>query len=181
MRLSPRGPLLVIWCLCRGWAALTAERYEEAVEYATQAAEANPEFPDIYAVLASAYGHLGRAVDARGALDQLLQRMPDLTASDERLNRPPARTIGNGSLPVCARRVCRRGNPAREWSRTTAAGRSSPFQGEDGKVWNRRILPIAARPCEGLLTEPTGGVQPWRREPLFMPEAVRKPRRSICA
>jgi adenylate cyclase len=91
MRLSPRGPLLVIWCLCRGWAALTAERYEEAVEYAAQAAEPNPEFPDIYAVLACAYGHLGRAVDARGALDRLLQRMPDLTASDERLNRPFAR------------------------------------------------------------------------------------------
>jgi adenylate cyclase len=91
MRLSPRGPLLVIWCLCRGWAALTAERCEEAVEYATQAAEANPEFTDIYAVLACAYGHLGRAADARGALDQLLRRMPDLTVSDERLNRPFAR------------------------------------------------------------------------------------------
>jgi Flp pilus assembly protein TadD len=75
MRLSPRGLLLVIWCLCRGWAALTAEHSEEAVEYATQAAEANPEFPDIYAVLACAYGHLGRAVDAREALDQLLRRM----------------------------------------------------------------------------------------------------------
>jgi adenylate cyclase len=91
MRLSPRGPLLVIWCLCRGWAALTAERCEEAVEYATQAADANPEFPDIYAVLACAYGHLGRPVEARGALDQLLRRMPDLTASDKRLNRPFAR------------------------------------------------------------------------------------------
>src|SRR5438477_8548899 len=52
MRLSPRGPLLVIWRLCRGWSALTAERYEQAVEFATQACEANSEFPDIYAVLA---------------------------------------------------------------------------------------------------------------------------------
>ena len=70
---------------------MTAERCEEAVEYATQAAEANPEFTDIYAVLACAYGHLGQAADARGALDQLLRRMPDLTVSDERLNRPFAR------------------------------------------------------------------------------------------
>jgi len=91
MRLSPRGPLLVIWCLCRGWAALNAERYDEAVEYATHAAEANPEFPDIYAVLASANGHLGRAGPARAALDQLLHRMPGLTASDPRLDRPFAR------------------------------------------------------------------------------------------
>jgi predicted Zn-dependent protease len=60
MHLSPRGPLLIIWHLCKGWAALLAGRDEEAVEYATQAAEANPEFPDIYAVLASANGHLGK-------------------------------------------------------------------------------------------------------------------------
>jgi len=50
---------------------LNAERYEEAVEYATQAAEANPEFPDIYAVLTSANGHLSRAGPARAAMDQL--------------------------------------------------------------------------------------------------------------
>ncbi len=91
MRLSPRGPLLVIWRLCRGWSAFTAERYEEAVEFATHASEANAEFPDIYAVLAAANGQLGRATAARAALDELLRRMPDLTTSDERLNRPFAR------------------------------------------------------------------------------------------
>ena len=91
MRLSPRGPLLIIWHLCKGWAALLAGRDEEAVENATQAAEANPEFPDIYAVLASANGHLGRAGPARAALDQLSRRMPALTVGDERLNRPFAR------------------------------------------------------------------------------------------
>ena len=91
MRLSPRAPLLVIWCLCRGWAALTAERYDKAIEFTEHAREANPEFPDIYAVLASAYGHLGNTAAARAALDQLLHRMPGLTASDERLVRPFAR------------------------------------------------------------------------------------------
>jgi len=92
IRLSPRGPLLVIWRLCKGWAALTAERYDEAVDFAQEAGEANPEFPDIYAVLASAYGHLGRAEQAGAALDQLLLRMPGLTASDERLGRPFVRS-----------------------------------------------------------------------------------------
>ena len=91
IRLSPRDPLLIIFPLAKGWAALNAERYEEAVEYATQAAEANPEFPDIYAVLASANGHLGSAGAARAALDQLLKRMSGLTASDPRLDRPFAR------------------------------------------------------------------------------------------
>jgi adenylate cyclase len=91
IRLSPRGLLLVIWHICKGWAALLAERYEEAVEFTEHAREANPEFPDIYAVLASAYGHLGNTAAARAALDQLLHRMPGLTASDERLVRPFAR------------------------------------------------------------------------------------------
>jgi adenylate cyclase len=92
IRLSPRDPLLVCWHLCKGWAALSAERYEEAIEFRTRAADANPEFPDIYAVLAAANGQLGRAEAARAALDQLLRRMPALTAGDERLDRPFART-----------------------------------------------------------------------------------------
>jgi adenylate cyclase len=93
MRLSPRGPLVILWHLCKGWAALLAGHDEKAIEYATRAAEANPEFPDIYAVLASANGHLGRANPARAALDQLLRRMPALTASDARLDRPFARAV----------------------------------------------------------------------------------------
>jgi len=91
IRLSPRGLLVVIWHLCKGWAALLAERYEEAVEFTGHAREANPEFPDIYAISASAYGHLGNTTAARAALDQLLHRMPELTASDQRLVRPFAR------------------------------------------------------------------------------------------
>jgi tetratricopeptide (TPR) repeat protein len=70
---------------------LAAERYEEAIEFTTQAVEANAEFPDTYAVLAAAHGQLGNAIAARAALDQLLLRMPGLTAGDDRLNRPFAR------------------------------------------------------------------------------------------
>jgi tetratricopeptide (TPR) repeat protein len=88
IRLSPRDPLLVIWTLCKGWAALLTQRYQEAIEFASDAAETNPEFPDIYAVLAAANGQLGRVDPARAALDQLLRRMPGLTTNDERLNRP---------------------------------------------------------------------------------------------
>ncbi len=98
MRLSPRDPLLVIWSLCQGWANFTAERYEEAIKFAIEAAEANPEFPDIYAVLAAANGQLGRVSAARVALDELSRRMPNLTASDERLNRPFARAVNRESF-----------------------------------------------------------------------------------
>jgi adenylate cyclase len=88
MRLSPRDPLLFIWHVVKSWAALLSERYQEAVGFATEAAEINPEFPDIYAILAAAHGHLGNAAAGRAALDELLRRMPGLSISDERLNRP---------------------------------------------------------------------------------------------
>jgi len=91
IRLSPRDPLLIIWPLVKGWAALLTERYDEAINFAAQAAAANPEFPDIYAVSAASHGQLGNAAAAREALDQLLLRMPALTTGDERLNRPFAR------------------------------------------------------------------------------------------
>jgi adenylate cyclase len=88
IRLSPRDPLLVIWHLCKGWAALLSERYEEAIEFTTVAAEANPEFPDVHAVLAAAHGHLRNAGPAGQSLAEFLRRIPVLTADDERLNRP---------------------------------------------------------------------------------------------
>ena len=88
IRLSPRDPLLVIWVLCKGWAALLTRRYAEAIQFASHAAEANPDFPDIYAVLAAANGQLDQVDAARDALDQLLRRMPALTTNDERLTRP---------------------------------------------------------------------------------------------
>jgi adenylate cyclase len=88
IRLSPRDPLLVIWHLCKGWAALLSGRYAEAMEFTTAAAEANPEFPDVHAVLAAAHGHLGNTASAGAALAEFLRRTPALTASDERLSRP---------------------------------------------------------------------------------------------
>jgi uncharacterized protein YfaP (DUF2135 family) len=82
-----------------GWAALTGERYEEAVEFAIRAAESKPEFPDIYAARAATEGQLGRVDAGRSALDELLRRMPALTVGDERLNRPFAPRRGSRSLP----------------------------------------------------------------------------------
>jgi adenylate cyclase len=91
IRFSPRSLLVVIWHVCKGWAALLAGRYEEAVKFTELAYEANRVFPDTYAVLAAAHGHLGNNMASRSALDQLLYRMPGVTPSDERLVRPFAR------------------------------------------------------------------------------------------
>jgi len=52
-------------------------------------------------------------------------------------------------------------------------GRTSPFSGKVGKVRRRRVSPVASRPGEGLLTERTAGVQPVRRERVFMPHSGR--------
>ena len=51
--------------------------------------------------------------------------------------------------------------------------------GEGGKVCNRRVSPIAARSGERLLSEPTTGTQPCRREPLFMPHCRHSPERGL--
>jgi hypothetical protein len=42
----------------------------------------------------------------------------------------------------------------------------------------RRVSPVAPRPREGLLTEPTAGAQPWPRERVLMPRSgpLRQPR-----
>ena len=94
IRLSPRDPLLVIWHLCKGWAALLSERDQEAIEFTSEAAAANPEFPDNYAVLAAAHGHLGNLGKARAALEEFLRRSPVLTIADERLSTRPFGTPG---------------------------------------------------------------------------------------
>lgn len=67
---------------------MLSECYREALEFVTEGREANAEFPDVYAVLASAHGHLGNADAAGAAANELLQRLPELTTSDQHLNRP---------------------------------------------------------------------------------------------
>ena len=45
----------------------------------------------------------------------------------------------------------------------------NPFRGESGNVWNRRVLPIAPRPRECPVTEPTAGAQRRPQERVLMP------------
>jgi hypothetical protein len=63
-----------------------------------------------------------------------------------------------------------RPEPARPMSQL---GRTSPFRDEGGKVWNRRVSPVAPRRGEGPLTEPTPAVRPRPGERLFMPHTCR--------
>ena len=58
-----------------------------AVDFATEAADANREFPDVYAVLAAAHGNLGNVAEASAALAEFLRRSP-VESADRRLDRP---------------------------------------------------------------------------------------------
>ena len=51
--------------------------------------------------------------------------------------------------------------------------RSTGFVPVDGR--NRRVWPVAVRPDEGRLTEPTAATQSWPRLPLFMPHLRHSP------
>jgi hypothetical protein len=51
-------------------------------------------------------------------------------------------------------------------------GRTSRFRAEGGKVWNRRIFPVAERRGQSRLTEPLADAQFQQRERVFVPEVV---------
>src|SRR5262249_56686897 len=48
IRQSPRGWMVVVWHMCKGWAAFLAERYEEAVAVTEEARETHTDIPHIY-------------------------------------------------------------------------------------------------------------------------------------
>ena len=55
--------------------------------------------------------------------------------------------------------------------RSQMKGNFKPMISTNGRF--RRVSPVAPRPREGPLTEPTAGVQPWPRERVLMPQSRR--------
>jgi hypothetical protein len=78
----------------------------------------------------------------------------------------PRSAVGSGSG---------RPEPARPMSQL---GRLRRFDSGPANGRNRRISPVAAHSGDRLLSEPTAGTQPCRREPLFMPQS-RPPQSSL--
>jgi TolB-like protein len=76
IRLSPRDFLNVIWHTTGAWAYLSAEKFEEAAEWARRAIDWNPAFADAHGVLAAASAYLGRMADARASLDAFTRLIP---------------------------------------------------------------------------------------------------------
>jgi adenylate cyclase len=78
-RLSPRDPLRSVWYATIGRAQVLLNEDKKAIETAQKGIVANSNHPHNYAVLASAYAHLGEMDKATAALDELKRVLPNAT------------------------------------------------------------------------------------------------------
>jgi TolB-like protein/class 3 adenylate cyclase len=85
MRLSPSDPIMFMPLTMAGLAHLFAGRPEQAVELTRRSANLYPDWDTTYWVMAAAYGRLGRAAEAKSAIERLLALSPG--ASIESLRR----------------------------------------------------------------------------------------------
>jgi len=80
IRLSPHDANMGSFCVRKAQAHLYLREYEDAIEWARRSLS----FPNFqwsrYVVLISALGHLGRAEEARPAVETLLRRIPEFSA-----------------------------------------------------------------------------------------------------
>ncbi len=88
LRLSPRDSFLPTWYNSLAMTATMTGRYEEGIEWAREAIQANPRLPGGYRSLVASLGHLGRADDACVALEKLLELLPKLTIAQARESLP---------------------------------------------------------------------------------------------
>jgi adenylate cyclase len=87
LRLDPRDPLLFGGLHMVAQAHYACHEYEEAVEAARRALRGYPDFPPTYRWLAAALGQLGRAQEAKAALDTAIALLPTQIVTFAR-NRP---------------------------------------------------------------------------------------------
>ena len=85
-KLSPRDPLRSVWYGTIARANLLTGKNSLALEAAQKGIAANKNHPHNYAVLASAYAHLGQIKKAKAALRDFVKRQPGMTASRYRQN-----------------------------------------------------------------------------------------------
>ena len=66
-------------------AHFTAERYEDAVDWAQRSVQRRPDWPLGYRCLAASYAYLGRDGEARAALQEVLRLQPEFSSAQLRL------------------------------------------------------------------------------------------------
>ena len=67
IRLSPHDPALSFWYVTKSWAYLALQQYDQAIEWARRSIAINPNFADLYGVLATAFALTGHEAEARDA------------------------------------------------------------------------------------------------------------------
>ena len=81
IRLSPVDPLLHQSFVGMGFAFIELGRFDDAIVAGKKALRHNPSYSAVYRCLASAFAHLGRDAEARGAAARLLEIDPAFTIS----------------------------------------------------------------------------------------------------
>jgi adenylate cyclase len=81
IRMSPVDPLLHQPLTGIAYALIELGRFDEAIVAGKKAQRQNSSFPPVYRSLASAFAHLGRDAEARGAVARLLEVDPEFTIS----------------------------------------------------------------------------------------------------
>ena len=79
IRLSPRDPHMYFLVHRIAVAHLMADRFEDVVARDEEALRLRADQPQIYRVLAAAYGYLGRSAEARATLEKMYQVAPHFT------------------------------------------------------------------------------------------------------
>ena len=82
MRLDPLYPEVTLYFLAE--ASFSLGDFDAAVAALKRRLERNPDSPTSYALLASCYGHLGRAAEARAAWEQTLRLDPNFSIERRR-------------------------------------------------------------------------------------------------
>jgi adenylate cyclase len=86
MRLSPRDQHVATWYNYLSMAAVTAAKYEEAADWAKKAVQSNPKFPAGYRSLAASLGNTESLSEAKEAVVQLRQLLPNVSINQLRSN-----------------------------------------------------------------------------------------------
>jgi TolB-like protein/class 3 adenylate cyclase len=81
LRLSPRDPLVYLWCMYAGWGNLCLGKDEEAVTWLRRSIESNRNFSISRFFLAAALALLGRSAEARSEAQEGLTIDPAFTIS----------------------------------------------------------------------------------------------------
>jgi TolB-like protein/Tfp pilus assembly protein PilF len=83
-RLSPRDPGMSFHDHAMGVAHFTARRFEEAAHWARRSIQNMPEWPYAHGILAASCAQLGRAEEARRAVEETLRLQPEVSLADIR-------------------------------------------------------------------------------------------------